>query len=297
MISSNKLFVASAVIFLTIVSNCFAQDYPKYGEVIKLHLSSAPFPHPNRAEGHTYDNKLYPADKHYSDSTVLIFIPKGFQPKGPTDFIIYFHGWYNNIDSACKQFNITEQFSASNKNAILVFPEGPKDAPDSFGGKLEDENGFANLMKEIVENLVIQKKIKEQEIGNIILAGHSGAYHAISFMLLRGGLTEKIKEVFLFDALYGQTEKYVYWLTKYNGKLINIYTKDGGTKWESENLIEDLKGWGIPFIAKDEVEITADELKNNKLIFLYSQLGHNDVISKNKNWMKFLQSSCFSDLK
>jgi len=55
-----------------------AQDthhqYAEYGELLYTRLSSAPFPHPRRASGHTYGNLQFPADKHYSDSSVAIFI-------------------------------------------------------------------------------------------------------------------------------------------------------------------------------------------------------------------------------
>jgi len=61
---------------------------------------------------------------------------------------------------------------------------------------------------------------------------------------MRGGLTENIKEVYLFDALYGDTEKFSYWLDHQKGKIINIYTEHGGTKQGCENLMADLTGWG-----------------------------------------------------
>ncbi len=286
--TKNLLLLLSLMLF-----NCgICQDYSSVGEVIRLELSTAPFPHSARANGYTYSDKVFPADKHYSDSTVMVFIPKHFTKPEQTDFVIYFHGWYNNIDTACKKFNILEQFSGSNKNAILIFPEGPKNSPDSFGGRLEDENGFSKMMNDILTELVKQNKISSDKIGNIILAGHSGAYRVISFILMRGGLTDKIKEVFLFDALYAELEKYIYWFTNYNGKFINIFTDNGGTKEDSYSMMDDLTGWKIPFILKEEDEISNSELKNNKLIFIHSKLGHNEVVTNNNNLTKFLFASC-----
>ena len=144
---------------------------------------------------------------------------------------------------------------------------------------MEDENGFRNFINEIVEILYQKKIIRGKSIGNIILSGHSGGYRVMSYILMRGGLTNNIKEVFLFDGLYGQIEKYTYWLDHYDGKLINIYTQNGGTKEESENLMECFNAWKIPYIFKNEVDLSEDDLKNNRIIFIYSDLGHNDVIS------------------
>nr|WP_309684975.1 hypothetical protein [Armatimonas sp.] len=52
-------------------------------------FASSPYPHPSRAQGHTYQGKLFDAITHYSDSTVGLVIPAGFRPSQSTDFIIH----------------------------------------------------------------------------------------------------------------------------------------------------------------------------------------------------------------
>lgn len=276
-------------------SQPLSERYNKFGEVIILQLSNAPFPHPKRINGHAYDGKNYSFDEHYNDNTVLIFVSKGFQPKEQNDFVIHFHGWYNNVDSVLGQFKLIEQLCESGKNAILIVPQEPKNAPDSFGGKLEDENGFLNFINEITDILYERNFITNKSIGNIILSGHSGGYHVISHILMRGGLTENIKEVFLFDGLYGQIEKYTYWLDHYDGKFINIYTTDGGTKEESENLMEGFDSWKVSYIFKNEIDLTEQDLSKNHIIFIYSDLKHNDVIHVRSQFMKFLKASSLED--
>ena len=101
------------------------------------------------SNGHTYHGKFYSAKEHYSDSTVAIFIPKGFHTSGPVDFVVHFHGWNNSVASSLKEYKLIEQMAASDKNAMLVVPEGPRDAPDSFGGKLEDPEGFKRFMDDV----------------------------------------------------------------------------------------------------------------------------------------------------
>lgn len=296
-----KTFLSLFLLFQTVFSlqvlsgQTISDKYSKFGELIVSHLSTSPFPHRERNSGHVYNNDSYSFEEHYNDSTVLIFIPKGFEPKDETDFVIHFHGWNNNVDSVLSQFKLIEQFCESKKNAILIVPQGPKNSPDSFGGKLEDENGFRNLINEIVEILYQKEIIRSKLIGNIILSGHSGGYHVISYILMRGGLTENIKEVFLFDGLYGQIEKYTYWLDHYDGKFINIFTQNGGTKEESENLMECLDAWNMRYIFKIESELSSNDLKNNRIIFIYTDLEHNDVISARSQFMKFLKTSCLEE--
>jgi len=293
------------LLFLFIVINLidcpFAQllteRYNHLGEMFVPQFSSALFPHPDRTNGHVYDDKTYSAQEHYSDSSVAIFIPKEFKKTKKLNFVVYFHGWNNNIDSACAQFDLIEQFSESNKNAIFVFPEGPKNSPDSFGGKLEEKDGLKNLIDDVLKYLRENAKFKSTKVGNIILTGHSGAYQVISFCLMRGGYTQNISDVILFDALYGQTEKYVHWIENFKGRFINIYTNDGGTKDETENLMNDLAAWEIPYFKTEESRLTIADLINNRLIFIHSELTHNEVISVRKQFRDYLKTSKISSIK
>ncbi|HEX9253107.1 MAG TPA: hypothetical protein VF870_12750 [Ignavibacteriaceae bacterium] len=272
-------------------SQPLTERYNHLGEVFVPQFSSAPFPHPERCNGHVYDDKTYSAQEHYSDSSVAIFIPKGFRQEEKINFVVYFHGWNNNIDSACAQFRLIEQFCESNINAIFVFPEGPKNSPDSFGGKLEEKDGLKKLIDDVLKYLNENNKLNSEVIGNISLAGHSGAYRVISFCLMRGGLTPNISDVILFDALYGQTEKFSHWIENFNRRFINIYTDNGGTKAETESLMDDLTAWQIPYFKTEESQLKIDDLKNNQLIFIHTDLTHNEVISTRNQFRNYLQTS------
>jgi hypothetical protein len=286
-----SLIIISISFTQLMLSQPITDRYNSLGEMYVTQFSSAPFPHPKRANGHIYNNINYSAKEHYSDSSVVIFIPKGFQSQNKTNFVVYFHGWNNNIDSACAQYELIEQFSKSKKNAIFIFPEGPKNAPDSFGGKLEEKDGLKNLINDVLKFLTNKQKIKSDSVGDIILAGHSGAYKVISFCLMRGGLTRQISEVILFDALYGQTDKYLHWINHFNGRFINIYTDHGGTKEETENLMKILNAGKISYFITEESKLEMNDLKNNRLIFIHTALNHNDVISKKNQFMNYLKAS------
>ena len=272
--------------------------YAPHGTLLLAHLASAPFPHPQRAHGHEYDGKLYDAAAHYSDNTVAIFIPKGFSQNGRIDFVVHFHGWKNHVESVLRHYQVIEQLLASRRNAVLVVPQGPFDAPDSFGGKLEDSGGFARFMKEVSERLQQSPpvKLKPFTVGNIILSGHSGGYQVISSILDRGGLSDHIKEVWLFDALYARTDNFLAWWEKSRGRLINIYTDNGGTKPETEQMMALLKQRAIPFLAAKETEITAPDLRRNRLLFIHTDLAHDDVVNAHHSFEQFLTTSFLDKL-
>lgn len=254
--------------------------YEAIGRTIRLDLPTAPFPHPARQHGHTYDGKHYPADLHYRDSSVVVFVPDQFESLKPFDVVVHVHGWWNNVDSVFVQFDLAAQLARSNRNAILVVPQGPKNAPDSFGGRLEETGMFREFITDVLNELRQRSIVNDDSEPGIILSGHSGAYRMISFILARGGMTERVREVYLFDALYGQLEKYAYWLDHYNGRFVAVYTDGGGTKGTTESLMEDLTAWGIPFSRSEEIAMTDSDLTTNRILFIHTDLGHNDVVAK-----------------
>ncbi len=270
------------------------QRYADQGELIVTQMVSAPFPHPQRAEGHKYKDQVYTAKEHYSDSTVAIFIPKGFRETGRIDFVIHFHGWKNYVERVLEHYKLIEQLMESGRNAVLVVPQGPRDASDSFDGKLEDPNGFKRFMDEAAATLREQSALKKKDftVGNIILSGHSGGYQVMSSIVDCGGLSDHVKEVWLFDALYARTEKFLAWFDNQQGRLLNIYTDHGGTKDESEKLMAKLKQRGTPFFTGQETEAKPADLHTNQPIFLHSDLPHNEVVDKHRTFAEFLKTSC-----
>ncbi len=265
------------------------------GKLAIIQSRYAPFPHSERAQGHHYRDAHFPFEKHYNDSSVAVFIPDGFQNEGAVDLVFYFHGWGNHIEKSLEKFQLLEQFTASGKNAVFVFPQGPRDASDSFGGKLEEKNVFKNLVNEILEFLSKENIICDKKPGRIILSGHSGAYRVIAQILNRGGLTDKIAEVYLFDALYGQFEKFTRWLDHYNGKLINIITPNGGTYENSRELLQNFEDRQMSYLEINSNDLSPEKLKNKRIIFIFTDLEHSAVI--NPYFRYFLKASGLENLK
>lgn len=272
------------------------QSYSAHGTLILTQFISAPFPHPSRAEGRKYKDEFYPAGKHYSDSTVALFIPNNFCDTNRVDFIIHFHGWRNTVAGTLQRYKLIEQLIASDKNAVLIVPEGPHDAPDSAGGKLEDADGFRHFMDEAVATLK-QRRVFKQDftLGNIILSGHSGGYLVMSAIVDHGGLTSHIKEVWLFDALYAQADKFLAWSQQPGGRLLNIYTDNGGTKSLTEEMMTTLKERGTNILTTTDLNATASELRTNKFVFLHTAMAHNDVLDQRKTFCDFLKTSCLAN--
>jgi hypothetical protein len=298
--SGQKFFclaVGSLAVLAGRANDSWPEQYAPWGILLVTQFVSAPFPHPARTAGHKYHGEFFSAAGHYSDSTVAMFIPKQFLATDKIDFVVHFHGWNNTVAGTLEQFQLIGQLSASGKNAILIVPEGPHNAPDSFGGKLEETNGFKVFMDEAVATLRSSGALMTTnfEIGNVILSGHSGGYHVMAAILDHGGLAGNIREAWLFDALYGGTDSFIAWQKTRNGRLLDIYTDHGGTREETESLMELCRTNGINFFAAEETNAVAQNLLTNKIIFLHTDLTHNGVIFRRGEFRRFLQTACLQE--
>jgi len=257
-------------------------------KIIRFTSPHTSFPDTGRKNGHMYHDVLYDAATHYSDSSVILIVPPDFSAKEKVDLVFWFHGWSNDIDSSNINFELGKQFIASHRNAILVFAETTKRAPDSYGGKLEQPGMFSLLVDDILNKLKHQKVIASHaRAGNITLAGHSGGYRVIAYILQNGKLP--VHEVYLFDALYSEQPKFMNWIKEDPKNIfIDLFTDVGGTDSASYEFMDQMQKENIPFIRKEEATITADEINNNRIIFIHSLHAHNDIIKNPDNFEMFL---------
>ena len=195
-----------------------------------LRITSAhtAFPDTGRNRGYTYNEKYYAFRDHYQDSGVIIIVPENPPKRHLVELIFWFHGWNNNIDTALVYYHIGEQFISAHRNAVLVLAETAKNAPDSYGGKLEQPGVFSALVQDVMNSLKKSRLVPKNALpGKVMLAGHSVAYKVIAMILQNGDV--KIQEVELFDALYGQTDKFANWIGLSNrNRFINLFTNQGG---------------------------------------------------------------------
>ncbi|MBK6404039.1 MAG: hypothetical protein IPF66_02790 [Holophagales bacterium] len=111
----------------------------------------------------------------------------------------------------------------------------------------------------------------------------------ISFILLRG-LTANVREVYLFDALYGQVEKFAWWVDHTRGRLVVIHTPGGGTRGQTLDFMDDLRAWGSSFAEVPESAVTAELLRQNRLVFIASPLPHDDVVTATEQLRSYLET-------
>jgi hypothetical protein len=282
-------FMISIILVSLFLFNSFLYGQVKtHAAIYHFHSGHTPFPDTGRAKGHRYNGILYNSADHYQDSTVLVIAPKHLEAKQKVDLVFWFHGWGNHVDSAAQRYELIRQFEEANCNAVLVLPETAKDAPDSYGGKLEHNGEFKLLVNDVLAELKRDKVIgRFCEAGNIVLAGHSGAYRVMAHILQNG--QEPVKEVILFDALYAETDSFVHWLgADDRHRFIDIYTDHGGTDDESRKMMALLAAKS--YQQTEENNLSADLLRKNRTVFIHSLHEHNDIINRPDNFKLMLQN-------
>jgi len=257
----------------------------QWGETAIFPMASAPYPHPSRAEGFKYQDKTFPADPHYVDSSVGLFVPTGYKPGESIHLLFYFHGWNNSVAAAMDKYSLRQAVANSGRNVILVFPEGPKNASDSSCGRLEEPDAFKALADEVLAKLKEEGKVPHTTLGDVAIGGHSGAYKVIGFALKHGGLEDHIREVYLLDASYGQLEEFAGWIGRHpEGRFRSVFTEH--LRDENQQIMAMLVTKGNSFWFGGDDATTLDVLRAQPVVFTSTtKLDHEGATTMLEPWL------------
>lgn len=188
--------------------------------------SFAPFPSKERANGvRRADGTTYPFHPHYDDSSIVVVVPSFFtEGDAGTNLIVHFHGHMSDNLMALERYRMPQALIAQQINAVLVLPQGPYRAPDSFAGKLEESGGFRRMIEDVLATLQAEGVVADMKVNKVILSAHSGGYRAAAYVLDRGGMRDKVSHVFLFDAFYGNHDVFAEALRATDIRLLAAYT-------------------------------------------------------------------------
>ncbi len=263
----------------------------QWGTVYYDQFDAAPFPHPERENGYSYQGTFFPFHPHYSNSAAGIFVPEGYKPGKKIDLVFYFHGNFETIATAPVKFDLYRQFTESGVNALLILPETAFNAPDNFGGKLEEAGGFTRLVEEVLAYINGSGIGGNSGLGSIVLTGHSGAHRVMAKIIDLGEYPWKIREIILFDALFAEEETFAEWAGLLKSRLAVVYTENGRTAENTAKLI-DMREQKL--IKAREVKDNADtgpEKLQRKILILASPYDHYGVQFKADEFKRLLASS------
>lgn len=163
---------------------------------------------------------IYWEDQTYNDSRALLVLPAGFDIGRECVIVVYFHGNDATLErDVIARQAVVDQVEASGLNAALVAPQFAVDALDSSAGRFWLPRAFHNFMDEARARLGAlhggAEAHKAFDAAPVILVAYSGGYDPAAYSLAVGG-ESRIRGVLLFDAVFGESDKFANWIIEHH---------------------------------------------------------------------------------
>jgi hypothetical protein len=215
---------------LTTLVSMKSSAFPYYGN---NPASDAPFLNISKGDrrGHrSYGGRVYWQDETYSDNRVLVHVPENFDVRRPGVIVVFFHGNGATLERDVRDRQLVpQQISESGVNAVLLAPQLAVDAADSSAGKFWQPGGFKRFIDESAGQLarLYGDPNAAKAFANmpIIIVGYSGGFLPTAWSLEVGGISDRVRGVFLLDAVYGELDKFASWIEHHrSGFFVSSYT-------------------------------------------------------------------------
>src|SRR6266478_9188655 len=265
---------------LTKLVSMKSSAFPYYGN---NPASEAPFLNIAKGDrrGHrSYLGRVYWQDETYNDSRVLVHIPETFDLRKPGIIVVFFHGNGATLERDVRDRQLVpQQISESGVNAVLLAPQMAVDAADSSAGKFWQPGGLKRFVAESADSLagLYGDPGTARAFANmpVVIVGYSGGFMPAAWSLEVGGLGNRVRGVFLLDAVYGELDKFASWIeNNRSGFFVSAYTRY--TKRHDRELMQMLK--------EKDIAISEDmdgPLRPGSVVFVETPEGvtHRDYVT------------------
>ncbi len=229
----------------------------------------------------------------YRDDTVIVFVPAHYRFRDEEGIatLVHLHGHNTTAERAMVAHQLREQVSDSKQNAILLVPQLAVMAADSSCGRLESPGGMQRMLSEAIVTAAREGRgtlgdtayPSDAPLGTMCMSAHSGGYHAAACVLRGGGID--VRETYLFDALYAETDAFRDWVVARLGeplhrrhKLVSYFTEGGVTEANDRALQGQLERAGALVEGElREGELSRHDLSHAEAVFVRSGLYHSTV--------------------
>ena len=232
--------------------------------------------------GHrSHSGRVYWQDETYNDNRVLMHVPEHFDARKPGVIVVFFHGNGATLERDVRDRQLVpQQISDSGVNAVLLAPQLAVDAADSSAGKFWEPGGLKRFVAESTEHLARlagdPRAAKAFANMPVIIVGYSGGFMPAAWSLEVGGLGNRVRGVFLLDAVYGELDKFASWIANNrSGFFVSAYTRS--TRRHEHELMAMLKEKGIAI--SDNMD---GPLRPGSVVFLETPEGvtHRDYVTR-----------------
>jgi len=266
---------------LTTLVSMKSSAFPYFGtnprsEVPFLNISKG-----DRKGHRSYGGRVYWQDETYNYSRVLVHVPESFDSRKPGVIVVFFHGNGATLERDVRDRQLVpQQISDSGVNAVLLAPQLAVNAADSSAGKFWQPGGFKRFLDESASHLarLTGDPKSAQAFANmpVVIVGYSGGFLPTAWSLEVGGATNRVRGVFLLDAVYGELDKFASWIeNNRSGFFVSSYTRY--TRPRDRELIEMLRDKGITV-----TENMDGPLRPGSVVFVQTPNGvtHRDYVTQ-----------------
>jgi hypothetical protein len=231
--------------------------------------------------GHrNHSGRVYWQDETYNDNRVLMHVPENFDVRKPGVIVVFFHGNGATLERDVRDRQLLpQQISDSGVNAVLLAPQLAVDAADSSAGKFWQPGGLKRFVAESADHLakLYGDPAAAKAFANmpVVLVGYSGGFVPTAWSLEVGGLGNRVRGVFLLDAVYGELDKFASWIVNNrSGFFVSAYTRH--TERHDQELMQMLREKGIAI--SDDME---GPLRPGSVVFVKTPDGvtHRDYVT------------------
>jgi hypothetical protein len=231
--------------------------------------------------GHrSYGGRVYWQDETYNDNRVLMHVPENFDARKPGVIVVFFHGNGATLERDVRDRQLVpQQISDSGVNAVLLAPQLAVNAADSSAGKFWQPGGLKRFVAESADHLARlygdPGAAKAFASMPVIIVGYSGGFVPAAWSLEVGGLGNRVRGVFLLDAVYGELDKFASWIANNrSGFFVSAYTRY--TRRHDRELMQILK--------EKDIAISEDmdgPLRPGSVVFVETPEGvtHRDYVT------------------
>ena len=189
-------------------------------------------------------------DAAYNDRRVLIAASPQFNPNSPGAMVVFFHGNQATLErDVLNRQQTARQVAEADLNAVLVAPQMAVDANDSSAGNFWRPGGFAEFLDEAdgkLANLYPGSSRGAFRRMPVVIVAYSGGYLPTAFALAHGGASDRVRGVVLFDALYGEPEKFARWIESEYRNTFFVSAYSSSSKAQNLALMARLQRDGVP---------------------------------------------------
>ena len=171
-------------------------------------------------------------------------------PTRPGALVVFFHGNNATLErDVVERQQTVRQLAQANLNAVLVAPQMAVDAADSSAGNFWRPGAFAQFLDEADAKLgALYPQASRAAFRRmpVILVAYSGGYLPAAYSLAYGGAGDRIRGVVLFDALYGEPDKFARWIESETGRAFFVSAFSGSSKEGNLAMQARLERNGVP---------------------------------------------------